>query len=220
MVFLDDMASTRGERLRQARLALFSSSRAAAKALGIPVATFNAHERAEQPGGRDYGIEDAQRYARRFKVKPEWLMMGGPQPNFEAEAPDERPPVGSPALCRVVGYVGAGDAAHYYAVNQGDMDEEPAPDGATKDTVAVEIKGNSLGPFFDKALAFYDNVQRPVTADLVGRLCIVGLEDGRILIKKLRRGKGELFTLISQTEEPIRDVALEWAARVIDVRPR
>lgn len=132
---------------------------------------------------------------------------------------DEAPAPG-PAQCRVVGYVGAGDAAHFYSINQGDIDEVPTPDGASTDTVAVRIVGPSLGPFFDQALAFYDNVQRPVTADLVGRLCIVGLEDGRVLIKKLRRGKGDLFTLISQTEDPIRDVAVEWAARVIDVRPR
>lgn len=215
------MASTRGERLRQARLALFSSSRAAAKSLGIPVATYNSHERAEQPGGRDYGPDDARVYARRFKVKADWLLMGGPQPNFDAEAPDEGPAVGSAVPCRVVGYVGAGDAAHFYSSNQGDIDEVPMPEGGRPETVAVRIVGQCLGPLFDQALAFYDDVRRPVTPDLIGRLCVVGLEDGRVLIKKLRRGKAEgLFTLISQTEDPIRDVAIEWAARVIDVRPR
>ena len=33
-------------------------------------------ERAESPGGRDYGPEEATRYARRFGVTPEWLLTG------------------------------------------------------------------------------------------------------------------------------------------------
>src|SRR5271166_5042515 len=70
------MASTRGERLRDARKKLFKSARAAALAFAIPVATYSAHERAQAPGGRDYGPEDAQRYARRFGVTAEWLLTG------------------------------------------------------------------------------------------------------------------------------------------------
>jgi hypothetical protein len=122
---------------------------------------------------------------------------------------------------RVVGYVGAGAEAHLYAVAQGDLDEVDPPPGLTEDTVAVEIRGDSLGAFFNRWLVFYDDVRRPVTPDLIGELCIVGLEDGRILIKQIQRSKTEgLFNLISSTEKPIADVAIEWAARVNSIGRR
>ena len=82
----------------------------------------------------------------------------------------------------------------------------------------MEIRGNSLGSFFNRWLVFYDDVRRPATADLIGELCVVGLQDGRILIKLLQRGKTEgLHNLLSQTEPPIRDVAIEWAAKVLSM---
>src|SRR5262249_61034508 len=70
------MATTRGERLRIAREKHFKSARLAAKAMGIPVSTYGAHERAESAGGRDYGPDEAKKYGRRFRVTPEWLLTG------------------------------------------------------------------------------------------------------------------------------------------------
>ena len=194
--------------MRIAREKRFKSARAAGKAMGIAVSTYGAHERAEAPGGRDYGPNEALRYGRFFGVTPEWLLTGRkPFPSDEPEQPPAR-------KVRVVGYVGAGAEAHLYAVAQGDLDEVDPPPGLTEDTVAVEIRGDSLGAFFNRWLVFYDDVRRPVTPDLIGELCIVGLEDGLILIKQIQRSKTEgLFNLISSTEKPIADVAIEWAAR-------
>jgi hypothetical protein len=49
----------------------------------------------------------------------------------------------------------------------------------------------------------------------------VGLEDGRILIKQVQRSRTEgLFNLLSSTEKPIFDVAVEWAARVNSIARR
>ena len=88
-----------------AREKRFKSARLAGKAMGIPVSTYGAHERAQSPGGRDYGPEDAKKYARRFGVTPEWLLTG--REPFPTGA-DEAPP--APKV-PVVGYVGAGSAA-------------------------------------------------------------------------------------------------------------
>jgi transcriptional regulator with XRE-family HTH domain len=154
-----------------------------------------------------------------MRIEAEAIKTGvtPPQsPNFEAEAPDER---GAPTV-KVVGYVGAGAAAHFYAVAQGDLDEVPAPEGATAETVAVEIRGNSLGELFDRWLVFYDDVRRPVTSDLIGRLCVIGLSDDRVLVKKIRRGRDGLYDLHSNNEDPIRDAVIEWAARVKNMVPR
>jgi hypothetical protein len=70
------MKRTRGERLKLARSRHFRSARAAAAALGVPPATYGAHERAESSKGRDYGPDEAQRYGRYFRVSPEWLLTG------------------------------------------------------------------------------------------------------------------------------------------------
>lgn len=122
---------------------------------------------------------------------------------------------------RVVGYVGAGAKAHYYALPPDELDTVPAPENASPQTVAVEIRGSSLGPMFDRWIAFYDDVRRPATDDLIGKLCVIGLSDERVLIKRLERGRrAGLFRLASNTEPPIEDVPIEWAARVNGMVPR
>jgi phage repressor protein C with HTH and peptisase S24 domain len=215
------MATTRGERLRIAREKFFKSARVAAKALGMPVSTYGAHERAEDPGGRDYGPDEAKRYGRRFRVTPEWLLTGrkvGPTDGTDDFDPPEAP---TAPKVPVAGYVGAGAEAHFYAVAQGDLDEVDAPEGSSKQTVAVEIRGDSLGTFFDRWLVFYDDIRSPITPDLIGKLCVVELDDGRVLIKKVQRSRVHgLFNLVSQNEPPIVDATIEWAARVKSMMPR
>lgn len=121
----------------------------------------------------------------------------------------------------VVGLVGAGSVANLFAEGQGPFDQVEAPANATDNTVALGIRGASLGPAFDQGLVFYDDVRSPVTSDLFGRLCVVGLEDGRVLVKLLRNAGDGTFHLISNTvEEPLLNQVVEWAARVTDVRPR
>lgn len=121
----------------------------------------------------------------------------------------------------VAGYVGAGAETHFYSETQGPLDEAPAPDDETPQTVAVEVRGESLGPFFSGWLVYFDDVRSPVTDDLIGRLCVVGLVDDRVLIKKLLRGRGpRTFELHGQFGEPIFDAEVFWAAPVKSVMPR
>lgn len=156
-----------------------------------------------EQGDRQITKKWALRLAPHLRVTPEFLLFGD-----QKTAP-------------VVGYVGAGAEAHYYADGQGPFDEVPAPEGATDKTVAVEIRGESLGALFDRWLVFYDDVRSPVTPDLIGKLCVVGLADGRVLIKKLRRSKTEgLFHLISNVDPPILDEQVDWAAKVKTMVPR
>ena len=217
------MAKTRGDRLRIAREHRgFKSGRLAAQALGIAISTYGAHERAEDEGGRDYGPDEAKRYAKRFGVTPEWLLTGfGPGPDgtvIEVEDPET---YGLPKV-PVVGYVGAGSSAHFYEVDQqADLDEVVPPEGSTPSTVAVEVRGESLGAFFNRWLVFYDSVHNPVTPDLIGELCVCGLEDGRVLLKQIQRGRSKnLYTLISAADKPIQDVEIKWAARVNSISRR
>jgi hypothetical protein len=197
------------ERLQEARASAgFDEASLAARALGIKEPTYLGHEN----GSRGFRSR-ADQYARKYGVSLEWLLTGrGPR--------DRRPePRTAKRTVPLVGYVGAGAEAHFMAA--GELGEVEAPDGSSDSTVAVEIRGESLGPLFDRWIVFYDDVRRPVTADLVGRLCVVGLDDGRVMVKKIRRSKSRgLFHLISNIEAPILDVAIEWAALVKNMVPR
>lgn len=198
------------ERLRKARIeAGFENAVDAARAYGWNEATYRSHEN----GVRGLLRRPAERYAKAFRKPVEWLLLGkgGNGRRQVEESPDTVP---------LAGYVGAGAQAHFFS-DQGELDQVPAPDGASDSTVAVEIRGDSLGSFFDRWLVYYDDVRRPITPDLLGKICVVGLADGRILIKQIQRSKAKgVFHLLSQAEPPILDVEIEWAARVKTMVPR
>ena len=121
----------------------------------------------------------------------------------------------------VVGYVQAGAEAVLFGAGQGPFDHVPAPEGSTDHTVAVEIRGESLGEFFTEWLVFYDDVRSPITPDLHGRLCVVGLPGDKILVKLLKPSREPgLFHLLSQTEGPLLDQEVLWGARVKAMTPR
>jgi hypothetical protein len=127
----------------------------------------------------------------------------------------------SPRMVKVKGYVGAGSQAHYYAVSDEEFEEVEAPVGAADATVAVEIRGKSMGPLLDTWIVFYNDVRSPITNDLLGQLCVVGLADDKILIKQIKRERDGSFTLLSNSsDEPIRNAQIEWAALVTEMRRR
>lgn len=190
-------------RLRRAREnAGFDSATAAARRFGWTVSTYSSHENGQTP----VPVKAAERYAKAFKVSPAWILTGEATP--------------AKRTVPLVGYVAAGAVAHYFG-DQGQLDEVEAPDGSTEDTVAVEIRGDSLGSIFDRWLVFYDEVRSPITSDLLGKLCVVGLADGRIMVKKVQKSKTPgFYHLLSNTEEPILDAVVEWAARVKNMVPQ
>lgn len=187
-----------GNNLKKLRLQHGWTHDQAASAVGVSRGQFIKLERGERRLTADY-ISQA---ARGFGVS-------------EADIIAERNKV------PLVGYVGAGSHAYLFSEGQGPFDEVDAPEGSTEDTVAVEIRGDSLGSFFDQWVVYYDDVHTPPTSSMMNKLCVVGVADGRILIKKLVRGTlpGH-YTLLSQFEPPIYDVLIEWAALVKNMVPR
>lgn len=187
-----------GNRLKELRNSLGWTLDRAAEQMSVSRSQYIKLERGERRLTADY----IERAAKAFGASPGEILADA------MEVP-------------LVGYVGAGAEAHYYATGDGDYEMVPAPEGATVDTVAAEVRGESLGPLFDRWLVFYDEVRSPVTPDLIGRLCIVGLPDDRVLVKKITRARSPgLFNLLSNTEEPIRDAEIAWAARVRNMVPR
>jgi transcriptional regulator with XRE-family HTH domain len=122
---------------------------------------------------------------------------------------------------KIKGYVGAGAEAHFYKYADEDFEIVEPPAGASDQTIAVQIKGRSWGPRMDGWLVFYDDVRSPITEDMYNQPCVVGLADDRILLKTIKRERDGSFTLQSNSDEPdIENVEIEWAAKVIGMRPR
>lgn len=122
---------------------------------------------------------------------------------------------------RVAGFANAGSDEIAFAEGQGPFGYVNAPAGANEHTVAVEIRGTSLGKLFDRWLAFYDDRRDPPDDSLVGRVCICGLAGGQVVIKRMMRGSRKgLWHLESASETAIFDANVEWAAPVTEMRPK
>lgn len=187
-----------GNNIRRLRDKMGWTQAEAAEQAGLPLGTYRKLEYEER--GLSTKNPNMKKIAKAYGVSPAALISG---------------------VIPVLGYVGAGSEAHFYGQGQGPVDEAPMPANGTLDTVAVEIRGDSLGPFFNRWLVYYDNVRLPPTLDQVGHLCVVGLPDDRVLIKRLARGSRlGLFHLLSQADSPIEDVTVSWAALVKGIVPR
>lgn len=122
----------------------------------------------------------------------------------------------------IVGFVGAGGSI-LFEEGQGPHGEaELPPRGASADMVAVVVRGDSMsGTLEDGWTVYYDNRRDPPEEDLIGKLCVVGMADGRVLIKTLYHGrKAKHFHLHSSNAPPLQDQAVSWAAKVVWIAPK
>lgn len=169
--------------------------------------------------GKQQGIssQSLERLAPVLGTTAAWLLSeAGPETEGDFETEQEQ----DDRMIPVKGYVVAGAAARYLPLADAEFDRVHPPADATDETIALEIRGDSLGELFDRWLVFFDDVRSPVTPDLIGKLCVVGLVDERVLVKKLKRAGAGLYDLLSNNEDPIRGVAVKWAARVKTMAPR
>lgn len=151
---------------------------------------------------RNLSVKNLNKIAAALGVRPKDVLPDGP-------------------MVPVVGYVGAGAEMHFYATADSPDEFVPMPENGNENTVAVEIRGSSLGSIFDTWLVYYDRIEDQPTTDMLNKLCVVGLEDDRVLVKRLRRGSGRgLYNLESTTEGLIEDAVIRWAAKVKTMTPR
>jgi phage repressor protein C with HTH and peptisase S24 domain len=86
---------------------------------------------------------------------------------------------------------------------------------------AVEVAGDSMrGIAYDGWMVVYDDEQKAPAEDLIDELCVVGLEDGRVLVKILVPGRSGFWNLESLNAATMRDVTVRWAAPVLNIIPR
>jgi hypothetical protein len=196
--------TTRGERLRAARARKFASARAAAIAFGIPVSTYGAHERAQDLGGRDYGPNEARRYAELLGVTTEWLLTG--------YQPPPRPRLHT---IRIHGFVGPDGEVHIVDPAGEWLGTAQVPELVTRKTVGLRILDDSLGAPFVNWVLLYEDLRWRVWPALMGEVCAVSLADGRILIGVLARGAAPgRYDLFTRAKEPVRDLDPQWAVPV------
>lgn len=171
--------------------------------------------------GKDIGLDNLKAISEFADISLDWLASGsGEEPSqIGQQSPNQNV---SRERVPLLGYVRAGATAHYYATATDPLDWVQPVDGGSRDTAALQIQGESLGSFFDQWLVYYDEVRSPVTNDMIGKLCVVGLMDDRVVIKKIRRSKTSgLFDLESnEGREDIPAVQIIWAARVKHMVPR
>jgi hypothetical protein len=122
----------------------------------------------------------------------------------------------APREAILVGYVGAGAVVYRDDSQVVQAGVEPPP-GYEK-ALCARIRGDSMFPLREGWLVFYTEEHRGIPDDCINKLCVVGLEDGGVLIKVLRR-QGKKLRLQSWNADTIEDAKVIWASRVIDIRP-
>lgn len=126
------------------------------------------------------------------------------------------------ATVPIVGYVGAGGSISFDG-GQGPFGEADMPPKDGKPSlVAVIVRGDSMsGMLEDGWTIYYDNRRDPPDETLHAKLCIVGLADGRVLIKKLYPGrKRGHYDLHSVNAPALLDQPVTWAARITWIAPK
>ena len=109
----------------------------------------------------------------------------------------------------MIGYVGAG--AEVFPLDDGALEEIDIPPGCQEGDVAFVIRGDSQYPFSDGGMI----VARPMSSvhDVVNRLAVVDLEDGRRLFKQVTPGPlPNTYNLLSHNAPPIIGVRVIRAA--------
>lgn len=124
---------------------------------------------------------------------------------------------------KVFGYVGAGAVVFPVEEDQagtGAIDEVEAPPGVDPDSViAVIVTGTSMYPAYREGDALYYKKLCDYDDSCLRKECIVKVKDGAIYVKVLTRGsKPNTFTLTSYNAEPIEDVQIDFACKILWVK--
>lgn len=198
--------------IRAIRRGLGMSQERFAEAVGVEQPTVSRWER---------GIDEPERF--RYPRLVELAKEAGVDSDISNLLFNTPTTKSSKSLCPIVGYVGAGAEVYAYDDHAlgGGLDEVDAPVWISGECVAVRIRGESMYPLRDGWLLFYARDASGVPEECVGELCVVNLaDDGPTLVKEVRRGtKANHYHLQSWNAPVLEDQRLEWAARVLDIRP-
>lgn len=202
------MLDSLADRLKWARNhhGQYKSPTEAARAFGWPVSTYLGHEN----GDRNPSRQRAIRYGQAYGVRWEWILEGTGSPTSKL-----------PKL-RILGKVERnGEVVFYPTPRIVERDDMPLGVNATE-MAALEVVGGAMRGIADDGwLIFFEDVRQPPTKQLVGKLCVLEVADGRVMVRTLQPGRKKgRYDLESSTEPTLRDQQVVWAARVTWIKPR
>jgi hypothetical protein len=119
----------------------------------------------------------------------------------------------------IIGYVGENSRIHFYSVARSQLDDAESPKNPTDKTVGLEILGSTIGP--RKWIVFYDEVREPLTPDLIGQPCVVGIVGDEMYVGEVRAAKSPgLYNIGPFGSESVKNAKVTWGARVRLIGPR
>jgi hypothetical protein len=123
----------------------------------------------------------------------------------------------------IVGNVGLGGSVKLFGNMPERQEAEMVPSAEGDEPMeALRVLGDSMMPLLRNGWLLYFHPEgEGVPDECFGRLCVARIADhGPIHVKDVIRGnRKNIFLLNSVTSAPMDDVRLEWAARVISIRP-
>lgn len=123
--------------------------------------------------------------------------------------------IGESAPIPIRGFVGGGGEVEFYELDEDRLRKAPPIKGSTPKTIALIVNGPALGPLLERAAIYYEDTRSTPTQEMMGKLCVVGLSDGRVLIRKLQESRlKKRFHLILPNVDPIMDSPVEWASLI------
>ena len=193
------------DRLKKARIdAGYATATDAARAMGMKPPTYLGHENGTTGLRRTAAI----RYAKFYGLSLDWLLTGAGEGQVKQFVP-------------VIGYVGVGAEvfpAHEFHKGRHPEQVDPALGGS--DCLAVRIRGDSLQPLQPGWLLFYERDFKGVPKNCVGQLCVVQIKDGAVLVRIVKAARKNRCRLEPWNNGKQEDLELDWASRIIDIRPQ
>lgn len=180
----------------------FRSAAEAARQFQWNITSYQQAENGTRPPTRDKITE----YARNFRVSVSWLLTGNGTPE-EVDI-------------KTVPFLGHIDQESGYLVrtDPAARTEVPAPPGATEFTVAIRARGGGR-VVCDGALLYFENRRQPATDEMLGKLCIVAIDEDKLVVRRLepgtRAGHYNLFTFVDPL---LIDAKPAWAAEIVWIR--
>lgn len=174
----------------------------ASKEAGHPDALRNQRRKLDKNPNARLSIKTAvlEDIAAALQTTPQWLQA--------EDGPEERDSVKASTVF-VVGSVGSGALVHYLV---GKKARVQGPPNSTHMTAGLQVEADASG-LTKNAIVFFDDTRRRPGSTVLGKLCVVGLTDGRTFVKRIEKGKGRNnFHLMG--DEAIFDVGVTWASPI------
>lgn len=195
--------TTSNERLKKARIAAgFETAKAAADRFNWKIETYRHHENGT--GGREVSKRLAPDYAKKFKVRVDWLLYG--QGEMRDTAKQEEIPI--------YGKAGARERVNLIESDDHEPIDTVTPLRAEDGYHAVIVEGSSMLPAYRDGDVLFFRMSEGIAAGALGRDCVVITDKDRVYVKRVIKGSAAgTYDLQSYAPgiDPLKDIKLKSA---------